>query len=191
MHQSLRIEQSILFFVVLTLTLATSAYAQSGTLDASFGAEGSTTIDFHEGTDEARDVVVQSDGKIVVAGRATGTEGTDDFGVVRLNADGTVDASFGNDGRVTINIGTSENAFGIDVAHAVTLLADGRILLAGSTDNPGGTQDIALVRLHADGRVDSTFGADGIQLWVNGTRIPMGAVRSVSEGTTGSETTTE
>src|SRR3982751_1971545 len=89
--------------IVAGTTLAGAAYnitvlriRPDGTLDPAFGAAGLKTVDFG-GSETAMDVVVQSDGKIIVAGYTDTGEL-----VVRLNANGTPDTGFDGDGKVTL-----------------------------------------------------------------------------------------
>jgi uncharacterized delta-60 repeat protein len=135
-----------------------------GSLDAGFGTGGKTTIPFNFGGTRdalATGVALQSDGKIVVVGSAdTGAPGAFDFAAARLNADGSLDATFGSGGKTTIpfDLGGSNN----DDAHGVALQADGKIVVVGSADTgaPGGT-DIAAARLNPNGSLDATFGTGG------------------------------
>ena len=96
----------------------------------------------------AEAVAVQPDGKIVVAGLAATVAGQiTDFALVRYNPDGTLDQSFGNHGIVTTDIG------GDDVAVALAIQADGKIVAAGTAG-----EHIALARYMPDGSLDPTFG---------------------------------
>ena len=113
--------------------------------------------------DGAFDVAVWS-GKIVVGG-GTGFygSGASDFQVVRYNADGSLDSSFGGGGIVTTDFGGSDNIFGI----AVT--ADGKITAAGGTTSLG---DFAVARYNSDGSLDGAFGFVPFvpsMLWILGT----------------------
>ena len=102
-------------------------------------------------------LVVQSDGKPVLTGRATLNGGSDEVAaVVRYLPDGTPDPSFDLDGTVLTPFGMS--------AGAVTIDADGRILLAGSLNGGFSStrSDFALVRLNASGAVDNSFDGDGL-----------------------------
>jgi uncharacterized delta-60 repeat protein len=79
-----------------------------------------------------------------------------DFALVRINIDGSLDAGFGNDGRVTTDISLGDAAF------AVARQADGKIVIAGVTNVNSSTQsDVALVRYNADGSLDPSFGTGG------------------------------
>ena len=121
-----------------------------GTLDTSYGlGTGASDMDFG-GNDDGQDVELQPDGKIVVAGTTT-VNGTNDFAVTRLlNPQGTFDSSFGPgaNGRSVVDMGTSSS----DVANAMTLQTDGKILVAGST-TVGANSDFALLRLTNPGGV--------------------------------------
>ena len=129
---------------------AVARFNADGSLDPSFGAGGRVTANFTQGPDDAQDVVLQADGKIVVAGIAGGQ-----FGVLRLNPDGTGDASFGQGGGVRTDAG------GLAFVTSVALQADGRIVVGGgSATGPSGT--FALARYLPDGRLDPSFGVGGL-----------------------------
>jgi uncharacterized delta-60 repeat protein len=121
----------------------------NGSLDASFDGDGRRVIDYG-GDDQAVDVVLQPDGKIVAAGTIFGGE----FLVVRLNPDGSSDTTFSGGGAASVNFG------GDDDGSAVALQGDGKIVVAGRTSSPGGS-DVAVARLNADSSLDTTFDADG------------------------------
>ncbi|MER5793758.1 calcium-binding protein [Streptomyces sp. NPDC001980] len=129
-------------------------YNTDGTLDSSFGdGDGRVFTDF--GTpEEAMDVAVQPDGKIVAAGYVGGQAA-----VARYNSDGSPDTGFSGDGMVTTDLGTSLQEGG-DV-RALALQPDGKIVVAGEV---GQTRfDFVLVRYNAGGSVDTGFGNSGIQ----------------------------
>ncbi len=129
-----------------------------GSLDTSFGGgNGFVTVDIGDGDDFGRQVVAQSDGKIVVAGGSTDAMNID-IALLRYNADGTLDTGFGGgDGIVTTAIGPGD-----DSAQSVALQADGKIVVAGSSHN-GTDSDAVVVRYNTDGTLDTSFGGgDGI-----------------------------
>jgi uncharacterized delta-60 repeat protein len=130
-------------------------YNLDGSLDKSFGGSGEVTTSFGSGGDGAHDVKIQPDGKVVVAGW-TGGAGSD-FAVVRYNADGSLDTTFGTGGKAITDINR-----GGDVAYTMGLQPDGRIVLAGTT-TPKNTSnvDLAVVRYNADGGLDTSFGTGG------------------------------
>jgi uncharacterized delta-60 repeat protein len=128
-------------------------YRADGTLDPAFGINGKTTTNFTGGDDFATGVVVQTDGKIVVAGHAAGRDPK--FALARYDADGTLDTTFSSDGTLVTNF-TSGRDFAWDVA----LQADGKIVAAGPAA-AGSRGSFAIARYNADGTPDNTFGGDG------------------------------
>ena len=109
---------------------------------------------FGHGNDYAYGVAVQSDGKIVVAGTVADASSSD-FGVARYNTNGTLDNTFGSDGKVSTGFGAT------DGANAVALQSDGKIVAAGFTNSSGGDDDYALVRYNTNGTLDNSFSGDG------------------------------
>ncbi len=139
--------------------MAVVRYNLDGSLDKSFGGSGQVTTSVGSSNDGAGDVIVQPDGKVVVAGW-TGGSGSN-FALVRYNVDGSLDTSFGGTkakGVVTTDINNSR-----DSGWVMALQADGKIVVAGTTipKNSTTTVDLALVRYNADGSLDSSFGTGG------------------------------
>lgn len=136
---------------------AVARYQSNGNLDSTFGTGGVLTTDFgggSSGSSFAQRVVIQPDGKIVVAGHASlgSTPAGNDFAVARYLSSGNLDSTFGIGGKVMTQVlGTS------DLAFAVALQPDGRIVVAGRADD-----EAAIVRYGSDGSVDSSFGTQGI-----------------------------
>jgi len=118
------------------------------------GGDGSVTTPVPgSALDFGFDSVVQSDGKVIVAGASNLADF--DFSLVRYNADGSIDQTFGGgDGIVTFDAGGNE--FGFDVA----LQTDGKIIVVGQTDI-GADNDILVARFNSDGTLDTTFDGDG------------------------------
>ena len=121
-----------------------------GTVDTGFGKDGVVTTDFQSGSnDYGAAVAIQPDGKIVVVGYAN--NGSDnDFAIARYTADGSLDSSFDDDGKVVTALGS-----GNDRARAVAVRSDGKIVVGGGI---GG--DFAVARYNADGSLDASFGGD-------------------------------
>ena len=127
-------------------------------LDSSFGTAGWTTTNFGS-TDRADAMIVQPDGKIVVAGTWDG--GQADFAIARYNADGSLDSSFSGDGRANLTFGAPEFG-GVERAWGLARQADGKLVVVGQTDAGGGVADnFAIARLETDGTLDDTFSGDG------------------------------
>lgn len=136
--------------------IAAIRYNANGTLDTAFGTGGVAMNDFNGGADYGLEVLLQSDGKIVVVGYAFLGSGNTDLAVVRFLANGDVDTSFGTQGKVSTDI-TGYN----DYAFAAALQADGKIVAAGAAQTAG-AGDICVVRYNTDGTPDQTFDGDGI-----------------------------
>jgi len=142
-------------FLALAVMFAgvTPALAADGSLDPTFGTGGIVTTDFG-GFDGGSAAILQPDGKIIVAGSNDNGTGLD-FALARYNSDGSMDTTFNIDGMVITAFGS-----GHDIARAVALQPDGKILAAGDSFN-GSTYDFALVRYNGDGSLDATFGTEG------------------------------
>jgi uncharacterized delta-60 repeat protein len=128
----------------------------AGAPDPSFAADGIQTLDVGAGqADMVHGVAVQPDGKIVAAGWDSSG-----FAVFRLDADGSLDPTFGTGGIVNTVIGDPTSP---DEAHAVVLAGDGKIVVAGAADSYAyGSADVAVVRYLPTGQTDPTFGVGGV-----------------------------
>jgi uncharacterized delta-60 repeat protein len=143
---------------------ALARYNTDGSLDLSFDTDGKKIHPLGSGNDEIKALVVQPDGKIVVAG-FTNNGPESDFALVRYNADGSLDPGFSSDGTVTTDIGPGPTD---DFAYSLALQSDGKIVTAGFTHN-GSNYDFALTRHTADGSLDPVFDGDGKLTTVAGT----------------------
>lgn len=130
-----------------------------------FNSDGSSTgenwdlPEFDGQADYGLNMAVQADGRVVTAGNMSGSgsdPATFDIAFVRHNADGTLNAEFGDDGEVALDIDGDQ-----DRLRTVAVQDDGRIYGAGYTETADGL-DFLLVRLESDGSVDTAFGTDGI-----------------------------
>jgi len=125
-------------------------YNTNGTLDATFGTGGKVTTAVGTSDDSAYALAIQADGKLAVAGE-TFNGSTWDFALVRYNANGTLDATFGTGGKVTTAVGTSDEA-----AYALAIQADGKLVAAGETDVGSNNYDFALLRYNANTTPNTT-----------------------------------
>jgi uncharacterized delta-60 repeat protein len=141
--------------------------APAGGLDVSFDGDGRRTFNFGN-TDTVRAVKVQSDGNIVAVGSWDG--GFSDFAIVRFTPTGGLDPAFvsgffGNGGGRTNVFFGDFVAAGSEVANAVAIQNDGKIVVAGYSNGNGGgpsaTNDFAIARLDTAGKLDPSFGNGG------------------------------
>ncbi|MBW3544439.1 MAG: DUF4843 domain-containing protein, partial [Bacteroidetes bacterium] len=139
-------------------SFAIARYNTSGKLDASFGNAGLIVTDFEGGDDRARAITIQPDGSILVAGYAHNGSNYN-FALVRYLSNGSLDSSFGDDGKVRTPFVENRNAFG----RAVDLQENGKIVVAGEAYN-GTDLDFAIARYNHNGRPDSSWGDKGIIL---------------------------
>lgn len=138
---------------------------RDGAIDISFGeaaTPGKYVFDLNPSTSTgAYAAAVQSDNKIVVAGWITGAAHQgENFLVLRLNANGTLDTSFGLAGRAVVAFdagGTMD-----DWATGVAIQGDGRIVVVGNVQRfATHDRDIGVLRLNSTGGADTSFGASG------------------------------
>ena len=137
--------------------LAIVRFNADGSTDNTFNKNGRLIEGLNQGYTIYTSSAVQKDGKIIAAGY-TWNGSNFDFVVVRYNADGSLDNSFSQDGKQTTGFGSGD-----DFANAVSIQADGKIVLAGYTSTGNTSSYFALVRYNADGSLDSTFSSDGKQ----------------------------
>ena len=156
--------QDVLVFRVLS---------SNGGLDPNFNSGNLLTLaptTLERGTadnvDSAIRAALQADGRVVIVGNAADTNFTaSDVLALRLNADGTLDNSFGGNGVVLTNVNGGE-----DAARAVAIQANGRIVVAGFADRSASdaANDSLILRYNADGSLDTTWSGDGILTVTNG-----------------------
>jgi uncharacterized delta-60 repeat protein len=127
-----------------------------GSLDTPFGTTGVAVYD-SGGDDWGQGVILQTDGKALVAGyRWNGTDS--DIALLRFNTDGSLDTAFGSSGVAVYDGGWD------DIGRAVVLQPDGMALVAGDTWN-GTDFDVLLLRFQANGSLDTTFGSNGAAVY--------------------------
>jgi uncharacterized delta-60 repeat protein len=137
------------------LGLMVARYLPDGAPDISFNHTGLVNVLAGDSWNYGGVVRVLPDGKVLVAGSGTfGAQGSD-FVVLRYNTDGTLDGGFGAGG-----IAHADFAYSNDIARAMVIAPDGKILLSGDCDIEG-KESFGVVRLNADGSIDNTFGNYG------------------------------
>jgi uncharacterized delta-60 repeat protein len=149
------------FVVALLTTLPLGAAAVGPVvLDPSFGRSGLVRTDLGSGRDDhATALVIQRDGKLVVAG-SSGREGAPyDFALVRYLPSGAVDTRFGSGGKAFADFGGRAH----DVGQGAALQPDGKIVVVGGSDPAGDDSPwrLAVARFNAGGALDPGFGSGG------------------------------
>jgi uncharacterized delta-60 repeat protein len=136
--------------------MALARYLPNGILDPSFGGDGKVRTDFTPAPEDGLAVAITAQDKIVVAGgNGFGLE-NEKFALARYESDGSLDSTFGGDGKVTTDI-----ARGPDVAFALALQTNGRIVVAGGASQGLSNPRWALARYNLNGRLDPAFGDNG------------------------------
>lgn len=142
---------SLALVLAAILVFSTQVWAATGPLDPTFGTGGIVVTDLGSPTDATANIVLQPDGKIILAGSAALDSNFPGFRtpvIVRYDPDGKVDNTFGTDGKVTTVIR--------GVAR-IALQTDGKLVVGGSMN--GG---FALARYTSTGKLDNTFGTNGV-----------------------------
>jgi len=145
--------------LLLALALP-AAHAADGDRDLSFSGDGVAWAEWAAPIGAIRRVHadIAADGRIVL-GTSVNRDGNRDFAIARLHASGATDNGFGFFGLRTLGFDLVPDGF--DVLLGVVALADGRTLLLGSAEAPGGAGLPALARLTAAGNADPSWGVDG------------------------------
>ncbi|MGE0636833.1 MAG: T9SS type A sorting domain-containing protein [Bacteroidia bacterium] len=139
-------------FLICFIGIGLLAKGQTWGLDSTFGNGGIVITNMGTIRDAGLSVMLQTDGKIVGVGYSDNGNSWK-FSMVRYNTDGSIDSTFGTNGKVLANNGGAE---------AATLQPDQKILLSGSTgSSPLSSDSYALLRFNIDGSPDSSFGTYG------------------------------
>jgi uncharacterized delta-60 repeat protein len=140
-------------------SIVIARYNANGTLDQTFGTDGTVLSDFGTSESEAYGITIQNDGKIIIAGvsgpNAMNTNGN--YGLARFNPDGTIDNSFGTNGKVVSDISSGHN----DVAFSVKEQSDGKIVASGISYD-GSFYNISLARYNNGSTQISSFPHDNV-----------------------------
>jgi uncharacterized delta-60 repeat protein len=135
-------------------------YNMDGSLDTTFGNDGIVTTNVGPDDDQAYRIALQSDGRIVAAGRKgiffyPTDQRKGNVALARYNPDGSLDPAFGNGGIVTNDFGQGLESYAL----ALIIQPDGRIVIAGES-----AYEFLVARYQSNGLPDTTFGNDGFAL---------------------------
>ncbi len=148
----------------LNVDFAVARFTPDGKLDTGFGLNGLTTIDFG-GNDWAYSISLGLDGKLIGGAHVNCCWETSRAGLFSLNEDGSIDTSFGVNGKATIDMGLGHQSFG----NSVVVLPDGTIILGGYANNGLGitdqvdwwlNDDFGIAVIDRDGASSTTFRTD-------------------------------
>lgn len=131
-------------------------FNNNGTLDPTFDTDGIAVIIWSGFPDTAVDIALQPDGKIIAAGNYSRSLNRYNPAVARLNADGSLDLTFGTGGKATLLVETDS------LTQAAKLQSDGKIVVGGSAYDQLFRRDLMLVRFNQNGSPDAGFGVGGI-----------------------------
>ena len=140
--------------------VALARYTRRGKLDTTFSGDGKVITNYggRNNDNDATAVALQPDGKILVAGSIF--NGTDyDFAIYRYMPNGALDKTFSGDGVSVGNLGTGKD----ETANDLAIQSDGKIIVIGGTGNSP-NHNFAIVRLTANGNLDTSFSQDGFQI---------------------------
>jgi uncharacterized delta-60 repeat protein len=165
-----------------------------GTKDTTFGSDGILTLDLSDGVvngtafsaDSAWGLDRYPDDRLVVSGGRVRDGGTDtDFVLVRLNADGTPDTTFGTDGLFSLDLEVNSASNNASPRNLTILPGTDGIIGGGYQPYPGGDTSPVLYKVTDDGELDVTFGTDGIfrdQLLAEQTETYQAVVQPIDGG---------
>jgi len=131
-------------------------FLPNGIRDTSFGRNGKKIIPIGNGTLFGNNGALQDDGKIIIIGSVQNTTDYEfDYAMVRLNTDGSLDQTFGANGKVITDFGGNN-----DFAYGIALQPDKKIIVAGYY-NAGNFANAGIIRYNNDGGIDKSFGKSG------------------------------
>ncbi len=150
--------KSVIPSILLFFCFSSQLLAQAGILDSSFADDGVFSWDIDGGHDVPNAFDIQDDGKMVfILSVDFDTVLNFDIGIVRLNLDGTLDATFADNGLYHFH-----NPVASELGYHIQVLDDGKILAGGAYGTSASDPDFLLIKLNSDGTPDPTFGTNGV-----------------------------
>lgn len=145
-------------FLIILINISLSAFAQAGVLDPHFGQQGKVITYFNGVSVDVRASALQADGKIICVGGYTSIQPSGGFIIIRYMPDGTLDSSFGDQGKIFTDFG-----YDYELATGVAITPDNNIIVGGYGSNGFVTitYDILLSKYKPNGSFDSSFGVNG------------------------------
>lgn len=143
-------------------SFALARYMPNGKLDATFGSGGKVLTGFRSGSNGAKDVAIDGEGRIVAAGSTA---------LVRYLPDGGLDPGFGTAGKVLTGFGPKRNV----TLGAIAIQPDGKIIAVGESGDYGSGGRFVLIRYTPAGHLDPSFGRRGEVVTALGPKTSAGA----------------
>ncbi|HYH01814.1 MAG TPA: DUF4347 domain-containing protein, partial [Bacillota bacterium] len=141
--------------------------ADGSGLDMTFNGIGYVSTNISGSYSYGFDVLIQPDGKIILAGVVHGANNTTDpwdLGVRRYNSNGSLDTTFGNGGMAQLDYADSNDDM-TQLAYINEGPNAGKLIVAGGYTNTESSRDLTVARLNANGTLDTTFGTNGWQVY--------------------------
>jgi len=139
------------------------SFSQSGDLDTSFGVNGKVVTGFGPNDSRATSIVVQPDGKMLAGGSCQTFDGSIHFALARYNPNGTLDTTFGANGKAVPRVFEMPNNGHVENnILSIVLLDSGKFLVVGNYGINNVPSGIVIARFNTDGTIDTTFGTAGI-----------------------------
>jgi uncharacterized delta-60 repeat protein len=145
----------ILSLIICSTFISIYIFAQTGSLDKSFGVDGIVTTKIGVGDAKVASIALQSDFKIIAAGYSSNSRYLE-FALARYDSNGSIDSSFGNNGEVITEIGSGNCSI-----RSLVIQPDGKLVVAGYAPDDS-IYSFALARYCIDGSLDNSFGTNGI-----------------------------
>ncbi|HEY0045641.1 MAG TPA: T9SS type A sorting domain-containing protein [Flavobacterium sp.] len=149
--------------VLLTLLLfSVSLFPQPVELDPSFGLNGKVVTGFGSNDNKPTAVVIQPDGKVIVGGSCQTFDGSTHFALARYNPNGTLDTTFGVNGKTVPRVFEMPNQGHVENnIISLVLLDSAKFLVVGTYGIDNAAIGTLITRFNADGSIDATFGIGG------------------------------
>jgi uncharacterized delta-60 repeat protein len=134
-------------------------FNSNGTIDTTFGINGVAKSGFGYTEENPTGMLLQPDGKIVLAGYARNGDINHDICIARFDSNGTLDPTFDGDGKVITDVFGEST---VDIIEGVAIQPDGKLVVAGGRNTSSTFRNAMVVRYNTDGSLDASFDGDGI-----------------------------
>ena len=150
----------VLSVIIISCSSSTDLSESAGTLDNTFNSpEGYLEYKFPQSyANGCLDMALQNNGQIIALQVQDGSIG---FSLVRFNSNGTMDATFGNNGKVDYKVSNYDITIGVQI----DIQSDDKILVCGTAFISDNISDLFVIRFNSNGSIDQSFGTNGVFLY--------------------------